>query len=178
LGRFTTICFTSSIVMALVAGMAIVAPDCYAQEPAPPGSFDERIEPPATRTERDAPPSLPQAMLTIDLGPQEAELPNQLQSNRPDDRASSVFSTGRVLFIGGEMCASSGLLYDVLEPARFCHRPLYFEDHALERHGRCCGRCPNLASAAHFFGSAVCLPCSTYRQPCDSCLRVPHPMCN
>ncbi len=40
-----------------------------------------------------------------------------------------------------------------------CHKPLYFEEEALERYGHSCGWiCEDLDSCAHFFGNVALLP--------------------
>jgi hypothetical protein len=51
-----------------------------------------------------------------------------------------------------------GLSHSAWEAAAFCHRPLYFEDENLERHGRSFGCFQPAVSAAHFAGRAVAWP--------------------
>jgi hypothetical protein len=65
-----------------------------------------------------------------------------------------------------------------LDAARFCHRPLYFDDPYLERFGCRYHFFQPAASAAHFFGSALLLPLEIWHQPCYSRVRVPPPICN
>ncbi|WDI42573.1 hypothetical protein [Bremerella sp. P1] len=51
-----------------------------------------------------------------------------------------------------------------------CHKPLYFEDRALERYGHMTGPISQVAlSGAHFFGSAVLLPYQMGMYPPTEC---------
>jgi hypothetical protein len=72
-------------------------------------------------------------------------------------------------------CASCQMsLCELLQLAHYCHNPLYFEERNLERYGirSCC--CQPLASAACFYGNALCLPAKMWRRcPC-SCVSA-HP---
>jgi hypothetical protein len=57
-----------------------------------------------------------------------------------------------------------------------CHRPLYFEQINLERHGYgCCESLQPLASAAHFFGTVPALPyCMAVECPCECVYTLGH----
>ena len=57
-----------------------------------------------------------------------------------------------------------------------CHRPLYFEQINLERHGYgCCEPLQPLASAAHFFGTLPALPyCMAVECPCECVYTLGH----
>jgi hypothetical protein len=57
-----------------------------------------------------------------------------------------------------------------------CHRPLYFEQINLERHGYgCCEALQPAASAAHFFGSVLALPyCMGAELPCECVYTLGH----
>jgi hypothetical protein len=57
-----------------------------------------------------------------------------------------------------------------------CHRPLYFEEINLERHGYgCCACLQPLASAAHFFGTVPALPyCMAVDCPCECVYTLGH----
>jgi hypothetical protein len=57
-----------------------------------------------------------------------------------------------------------------------CHRPLYFEQINLERHGYgCCEPLQPLASAAHFFGTVPALPyCMAVECPCECVYTLGH----
>ena len=56
------------------------------------------------------------------------------------------------------------------EAPAFCHRPLYFEDENLERHGRSFGILQPAASAAHFTGRAVAWPYLAGAFPPHECI--------
>lgn len=51
-----------------------------------------------------------------------------------------------------------------------CHRPLYFENPSLERHGYSLGLAQPFASAAHFVGSAAILPYRLVAEPTCDCV--------
>lgn len=51
-----------------------------------------------------------------------------------------------------------------------CHRPLYFENPSLERHGYSLGLAQPFASAAHFVGSAAILPYRMVAEPTCECV--------
>jgi hypothetical protein len=57
-----------------------------------------------------------------------------------------------------------------------CHRPLYFEQINLERHGYgCCEPLQPLASAAHFFATIPALPyCMAVECPCECVYTLGH----
>lgn len=57
-----------------------------------------------------------------------------------------------------------------------CHRPLYFEQINLERHGYgCCESLQPLASAAHFFATVPALPyCMAVECPCECVYTLGH----
>jgi hypothetical protein len=57
-----------------------------------------------------------------------------------------------------------------------CHRPLYFEQINLERHGYgCCQPLQPLASAAHFFATIPALPyCMAVECPCECVYTLGH----
>ncbi len=51
-----------------------------------------------------------------------------------------------------------------------CHRPLYFEDPSLERHGYSLGVAQPFASAAHFVGNTAILPYRMVAEPTCDCV--------
>jgi hypothetical protein len=111
----------------------------------------------------------PLAMLTVDVQPVERPGQVQLSAVRPKDCGSYALGgvPATTLFLGGN-CSSAGLDLSVACQGQFCHRPLYFEERCLERYGcrSCC--CQPVASALHFYGSALWLPISMWRQcPCS-----------
>jgi hypothetical protein len=59
--------------------------------------------------------------------------------------------------------------------AAFCHRPLYFEERNLERHGRSAGVLQPVVSAARFFGTIPTLPYQFVARHPDVCYYPCHP---
>jgi hypothetical protein len=53
-----------------------------------------------------------------------------------------------------------------------CHRPLYFEDAALERHGYSLGLGQPVASTVHFVGNLAILPYRLAAEPTSECVYV------
>jgi hypothetical protein len=51
-----------------------------------------------------------------------------------------------------------------------CHRPLYFENASLERHGYSFGIAQPFASASHFVGNAAILPYRLVAEPPQECI--------
>jgi hypothetical protein len=68
-----------------------------------------------------------------------------------------------------------GLVYQ-WDATSLCHRPLYFEEINLERHGYgCCACLQPIASAAHFFGTVPALPyCMAAECPCECVYTLGH----
>ncbi len=56
------------------------------------------------------------------------------------------------------------------EAPAFCHRPLYFEDENLERHGRSLGVLQPAASTAHFAGRTLAWPYLAGAYPPHECI--------
>lgn len=56
------------------------------------------------------------------------------------------------------------------EAPAFCHRPLYFEDENLERHGRSLGLLQPAASTAHFAGRTLAWPYLAGAYPPHECI--------
>ena len=56
------------------------------------------------------------------------------------------------------------------EAPAFCHRPLYFEDENLERHGRSFGLVQPAVSAAHFAGRGLVWPYLAGAFPPHECI--------
>ncbi|HEY3392613.1 MAG TPA: hypothetical protein VGK58_07890 [Lacipirellulaceae bacterium] len=69
----------------------------------------------------------------------------------------------------------AGLVYH-WDATSLCHRPLYFEEINLERHGYgCCACLQPVASAAHFFGTVPALPyCMAAECPCECVYTLGH----
>lgn len=111
------------------------------------------------------------AMESLDLRvPTLAELSTAEESERieiPDD-ASDVIGVGPPLTItvGGQRAWSS--VSFTWEAPALCHRPLYFEDVNLERHGHSFGVVQPAVSAGRAFGQLLALPYQmTVHPPCE-----------
>jgi hypothetical protein len=118
----------------------------------------------------------PAHRLTVDVTPRDSEIPITLDPLRPTDSAKARFAGEPSIFIEGSLrdcdLVSSGLL----QPAQFCHSPLYFDDDPLERYGCCHAHCQVGASAFHFFGGVLALPIKMYAQPHRSLVLTPNPL--
>ena len=65
----------------------------------------------------------------------------------------------------GELPRTSAPFYSTPRVADFTHRPLYFEEKALERNGRTIGLAQPLVSFVHFFGTVPLLPYKMGEKP-------------
>jgi len=65
----------------------------------------------------------------------------------------------------GEPARTSAPFYSTPRVADFTHRPLYFEEKALERNGRNIGLAQPLVSFVHFFGAVPALPYKMGEKP-------------
>jgi hypothetical protein len=126
-----------------------------------------------------APDDTPLPALTVDIAPRYAEGDDRAGEVIPIDQlppncATHLTSDVRAAELDLS-CASCQMgLCELLQLAQYCHNPLYFEERLLERYGirSCC--CQPLASAACFYGNALCLPAKVWRRcPC-SCVPA-HP---
>jgi hypothetical protein len=160
------------------------------QSPAPPGptlvaQLPESLPPPTAEDASvpegcpPAPKDTPLPELNVDIAPR--YLPgddragqlvpgDQLPPNCATQLTTDV--TAAELDLSCISCQMS--LCELLQLAQYCHNPLYFEERLLERYGirSCC--CQPLASAACFYGNALCLPAKMWRRcPC-SCVPA-HP---
>jgi hypothetical protein len=100
--------------------------------------------------------------VSVDIRPAEGEL--------PDDPAAARFA------VWGEDHHVFGtnrpwpLSCHAWEAPAVCHRPLYFEEINLERHGYTHGIAQPLVSAAHFFGTIPALPYLMAAEPSRRCV--------
>lgn len=69
------------------------------------------------------------------------------------------------LALPGEPPRTSAPFYSTPRVADFTHRPLYFEEKALERNGRNIGLAQPLVSFVHFFGTIPALPYKMGEKP-------------
>jgi hypothetical protein len=86
----------------------------------------------------------------------------------PSDCASAVFTGQTYMNINVACGCGRPDYFGVLRLARYCHRPLYFNDDCLERCGvRSCW-CQPGASALRFYGTALLMPLELCSQcPCS-----------
>jgi hypothetical protein len=89
---------------------------------------------------------------------------------QPEMRPSSQLDVIDVLGHGPGTTRPWGSSVSAWESPAFCHRPLYFEDENLERHGRSLGLLQPAASAAHFAGRTLALPYLVGAFPAHECI--------
>lgn len=89
--------------------------------------------------------------------PQPANLPRHL-----DPEGEQVHGPGIIRFWGQSV--------SLWEAPAYCHRPLYFEDENLERHGRSFGLLQPAASVAHFTGRGLAWPYLAGAFPHQECV--------
>jgi len=126
-----------------------------------------QAEPPAPRVLEDDCPSAdelrqsfrPLSEVSIDIRPSEGD--------RPPDCSLEYFP-GQ-LEHGDHLARDWGQTLFTWQASALCHKPLYFEEMALERYGHTCCECfQPLVSAAHFFGTVPLLPYKmTLEPPCE-----------
>jgi len=89
---------------------------------------------------------------------------------QPQEPAASAIDRGEALLQGAGTTRLWGMSVSAWEAPAFCHRPLYFEDENLERHGRSFGICQPAVSAAHFTGRAIAWPYLAGAFPPHECI--------
>ena len=89
---------------------------------------------------------------------------------QPQEPAASAIDKGEALQQGPGTTRLWGMSASAWEAPAFCHRPLYFEDENLERHGRSFGIFQPAVSAAHFTGRAVAWPYLAGAFPPHECI--------
>ena len=86
----------------------------------------------------------------------------------PMDYAKSALPSQRVA--PSEQAAEGPWTEVPWEAPGTCHRPLYFENPSLERHGYTLGLLQPFASAGHFLGSTAILPYRMAAEPTCDCV--------
>lgn len=105
-------------------------------------------------------PVKPITSLGTDIAPQDGRLPT--------DYAVKAVPTQRVMAPEEAAdCVCTGVEW--VAPGT-CHRPLYFENPSLERHGYSLGLAQPFASAAHFVGNAAIFPYRFAAEPTCDCV--------
>lgn len=104
----------------------------------------------------------PISEVTLDIRPEEGELPRDLA-------AAKFLDAGEVRHLPGTN--RPWPLYEFWwEAPAVCHRPLYFEEVNLERYGYSYGRNQPFLSGAHFFGKVLALPYLMTAEPHRDCV--------
>jgi hypothetical protein len=88
----------------------------------------------------------------------EALIARVLARPQPADPPSRQLERGNQQVHGPGMIRLWGQSVSLWEAPAYCHRPLYFEDEDLERHGRSFGLLQPAASVAHFTGRGLAWP--------------------
>ena len=89
---------------------------------------------------------------------------------QPKDQAAVRLGPDQAVLQSSGMTRPWGMSASAWEAAAFCHRPLYFEDENLERHGRSFGLVQPAVSAVHFAGRAVAWPYLAGAFPPHECI--------
>ena len=172
-----------SLLFAVLAGLALENGSVRAQvrEILPPLPTDSAAGPQAeTHSEGDrlCPPldDRPLTALAVDIRPRDANGQLVPASDTPPGCWELTGKEGPALFIGGGLGRCSWGCHDLLQLARFCHPPVYFEDVALERYGVVSG-CPAAHSVARFACDLVLLPAKLLVHNRHPCVRAPTPHC-
>ncbi len=89
---------------------------------------------------------------------------------QPEMPPASQLGAGEALGHGTGTTRPWGVSVSAWEAPAFCHRPLYFEDENLERHGRSLGLLQPAASTAHFAGRTLAWPYLAGAFPPHECI--------
>jgi hypothetical protein len=89
---------------------------------------------------------------------------------QPQDQAASKLGSDEALLQGAGTTRPWGMSASAWEAPAFCHRPLYFEDENLERHGHSFGLAQPAVSAAHFVGRGLAWPYLAGAFPPHECI--------
>ncbi|MGL4512199.1 MAG: hypothetical protein ACRCT8_03855 [Lacipirellulaceae bacterium] len=145
----------------------------------PGGPSNSVAKEPVPAPQRVARPPLidaPVSSITADIYPRDAKGSYATPDGLPENAWAMSGREGYPLFIdGSQMCSLPGC-EEVLQLARFCHHPLYFEDALLERYG-VVSACPPVHAAARFALDCVLLPVRLVATPPRDCVRTPTPSC-
>ena len=118
----------------------------------------------------------PLSALAVDIRPRDADGQLVPESDTPAGCWEPSSMEGPTLFMGGAPVRRSWGCHDLLQLARFYHRPLYFEDAAVERYGLV-PSCPAVHSVAKFACDLLLFPGRLIVQHPHSCVRTPTPHC-
>lgn len=146
---------------ALLLPVILFAVPCFAHET----SFAGQQPSGATRSDHSLSEGMPAAVKPItalgtNIAPPDGRLPmDYAMSTIPAQRVAAPDQVGDGPWTGVHW-----------EAPGTCHRPLYFENPSLERHGYSLGLAQPFASAAHFVGNAAILPYRMAAEPTCDCV--------
>jgi hypothetical protein len=123
-----------------------------------------------------APSDKPLSALTVDIYPHDSEGQPVSLADVPPSCWGATGQPGPVVFIEEGPARCSLRCHDMLQLARFCHQPLYFQDVPVERCGKVASW-PGFYSAARFTCDLVLWPARMLVQKPCSCIRSPTPHC-
>ena len=178
--RLAMVCWSVCVGMALLLS---ARRECCAQDNLPPpleiappsdlGSTQDNDE----RDQRllDCEPALhdaPLSMATVDISPRDLEGQLLFEADLPTD--CNKYRDTPTMYSALEASAPAApCLLRSWASAQFCHRPLYFEERALERCGVSHGVWQTPKSAVRFFGGTVLLPLKMWCLPPCTCVKTP-----
>jgi hypothetical protein len=116
-------------------------------------------------------PVAPGAKTPIPFGVDDAAVIGQaLARPQPQDQPAAKLGSDAALMQGAGTTRPWGLSASDWEAPAFCHRPLYFEDENLERHGRSFGCMQPAVSAGHFLARGAAWPYLAGAFPPHECI--------
>ena len=128
-------------------------------------SVSQQVQPPVPE------PVAPGAASPIPFGGDDAAVIGQaLARPQPQDQPAAKLGSDEALMQGAGTTRPWGLSASAWEAPAFCHRPLYFEDENLERHGHSFGLVQPAVSAGHFLGRGVAWPYLAGAFPPHECI--------
>lgn len=170
---------------ALCVGMILslsTARECRSQEEplprlelAPPSAPDQDGDSAPRRLPLECEPlsqDAPLSLATVDISPRDLDGRLLSESDLPPD--CNKYLDAPIMYSALETLAPSHpCLLRSWVSAQFCHRPLYFEERALERCGVSHGCWQTPKSAARFFGGVLLLPSKMWCLPPCVCVSTP-----
>jgi len=130
----------------------------------------------STRSRRPAVFDPPLSALTVDAAPRLRNGQYADPEGLPASRWADSGREGPAKFIDGSATCPLPGCRDLLQLARFYHRPLYVDDDALERYGD--GGClPCVGAVGEFMLDAALLPVRLICTPPCACVLSPTPTC-
>jgi hypothetical protein len=158
----------SAIVGYFVVALHVAAADhTNVAEPPRRAARSVSIELQATESPGTVEPTIRDVLPTRDA----ADLISQAMSRpQPREAATAKLGADEALLQPAGATRPWGMSATTWEAPAFCHRPLYFEDENLERHGRSFGLAQPAVSAAHFVGRGAAWPYLAGAFPTHECI--------